>query len=172
MEQTINRGAAMDLTNQLFLPIISTVSGGAIIIFVEKYFKDFRGISFMGYPNIEGKYCSWYPEDKDAGIEHIDIEQFGSRIKGTIKYLRNGRQGRFDGSVTRSGFIMYQISPENKINSDQYSVGFLRLNRDQNGAEGYLLYVDETGQYPTSVKVRVKEWEQYCKEINEERVTS
>ena len=144
---------------KFILGIISGAIGSLLIYFLITFFVEPLRFSFSyGFPPVSGKYLSSYPDHPDWKPEPATVHQFGFKIYGDFYSPEENEHYDFTGNVTSSRLITYQFSPKNKKLND-YGTGLIKLNKNGDIGEGYVLFLSEKSERPQPIRIIIKKVE-------------
>ncbi len=137
--------------------LVAAVTGGIGYIVKALFILNGKFV-FGSTPQIAGTYLSEYKGKdvpSDWGDETIVVKQFGRKIWGTISDKDSAYFVKFSGMVTPSRVIKYNFRHPEASNNDE-GVGLLRLDKYGETAEGFVVFLDDDNENPTTNKIVLK----------------
>lgn len=136
--------------------IISGAIGSLLIYILITFFVEpLRFNLSYGFTPVSGKYLSSYPDHSNWKPELVTVSQLGFKIYGDFFSQEENEHYDFTGNVTSSRLIIYQFSPKNKRLND-YGTGLIRLNKNGDIGEGYVLFLSEKSERPKAIRIIIK----------------
>ena len=141
---------------KFFGGIIAGLLGSFLFyVLITFFIEPMRFSLSYGFPPVSGKYMSSYPDNPDWKREPVNVSQIGFIIYGDFLDPENSEHYSLIGNITSSRIISYQFRPTNTRLND-YGTGLIRLDKNGDGGEGYILFLSEESERPAPVRIIVR----------------
>jgi len=144
-------GDNMDFVAIISGLVVAALAGVANHLF-KMFFYDGQSMRIGLSPNVAGEYRTVYKNRPEDWSETVIIKQFGKRLWGESKDNDSHYSVKIKGTVTPSRLIYYNFRHQDDINND-CGVGMLKLDKYGAKADGYVIFLDDDSDVPTSVEI-------------------